>query len=122
MSEAIELYNNATFTVVTDDQHPDQSEIWATQKEMAKAFGVTPQNIVMHIKAILQSGELQDVAVCKDFLHTASDGKHVPKWNKLIFSVYELLPNLAKTSKNGGGHVENHIKWSIIYIVQHGVG
>lgn len=75
MSEAIELYNNATFTVVTDDQHPDQSDIWATQKEMAKAFGVTTQNVIMHIKDILQSGELQEVAVCKDFLHTASDGK-----------------------------------------------
>ena len=75
MSKAIELYNNATFTVVTDDRNPDKSEIWATQKEMAKAFGVTPQNIVMHIKAILKSGELQEVAVCKDFLHTASDGK-----------------------------------------------
>lgn len=75
MSEAIELYNNATFRVITDDQNPDKSEIWATQKEMAKAFGVTTQNVIMHIKDILQSGELQEVAVCKDFLHTASDGK-----------------------------------------------
>ena len=75
MSEAIELYNNATFTVVTDDQHPDQSDIWATRKEMAKAFGVTQENVRQHIKAVLKSGELQEVAVCKDFLHTASDGK-----------------------------------------------
>lgn len=50
MSKAIELYNNATFTVVTDDQNPGRSEIWATQKEMAKAFGVGTQNITMHIK------------------------------------------------------------------------
>ena len=75
MSEAIELYNSATFRVITDDQNQGKSEIWATRKEMAKAFGVTQENVRQHIKDILKSGELQEVAVCKDFLHTASDGK-----------------------------------------------
>ena len=75
MSEAIEIYNNATFTVVTDDQHPDQSDIWVTQKEMAKAFGVTTQNVIMHIKAILQSGELQEVETCKESLQVQIEGK-----------------------------------------------
>ena len=28
---------------------------------------------------------------------------------------------MSETHKNGGRHVENHIKWSIIYIVPHGV-
>ena len=28
---------------------------------------------------------------------------------------------MAKTSKNGVRHIENHITWSIIYIVPHGV-
>ena len=82
MSEAIELYNSATFRVITDDQNQGKSEIWATRKEMAKAFGVTQENVRQHIKDILKSGELQEVAVCKDFLHTASDGKHVPFCNK----------------------------------------
>ena len=75
MSEAIEIYNSATFRVITDDQNQGKSEIWATRKEMAKAFGVTQENVRQHIKDILKSGELQEVAVCKDFLHTASDGK-----------------------------------------------
>ena len=48
---------------------------WATQKEMAKAFGVTTQNIVRHIKDILKSGELQEVAVCKESLKTQIEGK-----------------------------------------------
>ena len=60
MSEAIELYNNATFRVITDDQNPDKSEIWATQKEMAKAFGVNVPTVSKHIKDVLQSGELQE--------------------------------------------------------------
>ena len=75
MSEAIELYNNATFTVVTDDRNPDKSEIWATQKEMAKAFGVNVPTVSKHIKDVLQSGELQEVAVVSKMETTASDGK-----------------------------------------------
>ena len=60
MSEAIELYNSATFRVITDDQNPDKSEIWATQKEMAKAFGVNVPTVSKHIKDVLKSGELQE--------------------------------------------------------------
>lgn len=60
MSEAIELYNNATFRVITNDQNPDKSEIWATQREMAKAFGVNVPTVSKHIKDVLQSGELQE--------------------------------------------------------------
>ena len=75
MSKAIELYNNATFTVVTDDQNPDKSEIWATQKEMAKAFGVDVSVVTKHIKDVLKSGELQEDTVCARIAHTASDGK-----------------------------------------------
>ena len=75
MSEASEIYNSATFRVINDDQNPGKSEIWATQKEMAKAFGVTTQNIAMHIKDILQSGELQEVETCKDSLQVQIEGK-----------------------------------------------
>ena len=75
MSEAIELYNSATFRVITDDQNTGKSEIWATRKEMAKAFGVTQENVRQHIKDILQSGELQEVATCKDFLQVQIEGK-----------------------------------------------
>ena len=75
MSEAIEIYNSATFRVITDDQNPGKSEIWATQKEMAKAFGVNTQVITKHIKNVLQSGELQEVAVVRKIRATASDGK-----------------------------------------------
>ena len=75
MSEAIELYNSATFRVITDDQNPGQSEIWATQKEMAKGFGVTTQNISMHIKDVLQSGELQEDTVCTRIAQVQIEGK-----------------------------------------------
>lgn len=75
MSEAIEIYNGATFRVITDDQNPSQSEIWATQGDLVTAFESSKANISEHIKDILQSGELQEVAVVRKIRTTASDGK-----------------------------------------------
>ena len=75
MSEAIEIYNGATFRVITDDLNPSQNEIWATQGDLVTAFESSKANISEHIKDILQSGELQEVAVVRKIRTTASDGK-----------------------------------------------
>lgn len=48
---------------------------WATKKEMAKVFGVNVQTVSRRIKDILQSGELQEVEVCKESLKTKIEGK-----------------------------------------------
>ncbi|GHV01776.1 hypothetical protein FACS1894159_10050 [Bacteroidia bacterium] len=50
--------------------------IWTTQKGMSEIFGTTPQNITIHLKNIFESGELDEILVCKEILHTASDGKN----------------------------------------------
>jgi len=49
---------------------------WLTQAHLAELFQTSRPNITMHIKNILEEGELQEVSVCKDFLHTAADGKN----------------------------------------------
>ena len=49
--------------------------VWLTQQQMAELFGTTRNNITLHIGNIFKEGELVRSAVCKDFLHTASDGK-----------------------------------------------
>ena len=51
-------------------------DIWLTQKQIAEVYDTTRPNITMHIKNIIQEGELDEVSVCKDFLLTASDGKN----------------------------------------------
>lgn len=48
---------------------------WATQRQMAGAFGVTTQNVSMHLGNIFREGELSEAAVCKESLHTGPDGK-----------------------------------------------
>lgn len=49
--------------------------VWLTQLEMATLFDTSKQNVSLHIKNILAEGELS-AAVVKEYLITASDGKH----------------------------------------------
>ena len=48
--------------------------IWATQKAMAKLFGVIVPNISYHFKRIFASGELEPEMVIKEILITAQSG------------------------------------------------
>ncbi len=48
--------------------------IWLTQKSIAELFGVTPQSITIHLKNIYDSGELDEVSTCKDFLQVQKEG------------------------------------------------
>jgi hypothetical protein len=48
---------------------------WATQMQIAEAFGVTRPNVTMHLQNIFKDGELIESAVCKESLLTARDGK-----------------------------------------------
>lgn len=50
--------------------------VWLNQAQLAELFGTSRPNITMHIKNIFEVGELIEDSVCKDFLHTASDGKN----------------------------------------------
>lgn len=53
----------------------DDESVWLSQKLMAELFGTTRNNITMHLNNIFQE-ELNEKAVCKEFLHTANDGKN----------------------------------------------
>lgn len=53
----------------------DKDTIWLTQAQMAILFGCDRTNVTQHLKHIFDDGELEKSAVCKDFSHTASDGK-----------------------------------------------
>lgn len=49
--------------------------VWLSQQLMAELFQTTKQNISLHIKNIIDEGELREVSVVKEFLTTAVDGK-----------------------------------------------
>jgi death-on-curing family protein len=53
----------------------EEETVWLTQKQMAELFGRDRVAITQHIGNIFREKELDKKSVCKDFLHTASDGK-----------------------------------------------
>lgn len=53
----------------------DEESVWLSQKLMAELFGTTRNNVTMHLTKILEN-ELNKNSVCKEFLHTARDGKN----------------------------------------------
>lgn len=54
---------------------PVQSEtVWLTRMQMADLFGVTPQNITIHLRKVYAAGELDRSATSKDFLLVQSEG------------------------------------------------
>lgn len=53
----------------------DVESVWLSQKLIAELFGTTRNNVTMHLNNILNN-ELDKNSVCKDFLHTAKDGKN----------------------------------------------
>ena len=59
-----------TIEVIVDDE-----SVWLSQKLMAELFDTTRNNVTMHLNNILEH-ELDKNSVCKDFLHTAEDGKN----------------------------------------------
>ena len=54
----------------------EDETVWLTQQQMAELFHTTRNSITLHVGNIFKEGELQEVAVRKESLLTATDGKN----------------------------------------------
>jgi hypothetical protein len=52
----------------------EEETVWLTQKQLAVIFDTTRENVVQHIKNILQDGELSENRTCKKFLQVQTEG------------------------------------------------
>ena len=52
-----------------------EETVWLTQKLISVLFDKGRSTITEHLKNIFDTGELEEEAVCRDFRHTAEDGK-----------------------------------------------
>lgn len=57
---------------------PIEGSLWLTQLQLAELYGVTVANINIHLRKIVQEGELAAEAVIKQDLIAAADGKRYP--------------------------------------------
>jgi len=64
----------ATLEVTLQDE-----TLWLSQKQLAELFGVTKQNISLHIQNIFEEGELNPNSTVKNFLTVQQEGKRKVK-------------------------------------------
>ena len=57
----------------------EEETVWLTQKQLAEIFDTTRENVVQHIKNILQEGELSENRTCKKFLQVQTEGSRQVK-------------------------------------------
>lgn len=74
MSGEMILYNTEDGVTVVQLKARDGS-VWLSQAQIAELFEATKQNISLHIRNILDEGELEEDSVVKEYLTTAADGK-----------------------------------------------
>ena len=53
--------------------------VWLTQRQMGEVFDTTPENVLMHLKNIYKTGELDRDSTAKDFLVVRTEGKRQVK-------------------------------------------
>lgn len=75
--------STAEFLMFTHDSGQDSIEVkvkdesvWLTQAMIAQLFDKGRSTITEHLKNIFESEELEENSVCRDFRHTAKDGKN----------------------------------------------
>lgn len=66
----------------------EDENIWLTQKMMATLYDVSVAAINQHLKKIFEDGELQEEAVIKKYLITATDGK---KYNTNHYNLQVII-------------------------------
>lgn len=57
------------------DVRLDRDTVWLTQRQMAKVFDTTPENVLMHPRYIFASGELEPDPTTKEFLVFRTEGR-----------------------------------------------
>ena len=62
--------------------------VWMNQKQMAQLFATSIPNVNIHISNILKENEIDKESVIKDYLITATDGKH---YNVTFYSLDMVL-------------------------------
>ncbi|MDH2926814.1 virulence RhuM family protein [Lonepinella koalarum] len=80
LKELVQLNNFVLFQAengkVNIDVYFQDNTLWLTQKAIAELFEKGRSTITEHLKKIFESGELDENSVCRNFRHTAADGKN----------------------------------------------
>lgn len=90
MSGEIIQYQTEDGVTVIRLQASDGS-VWLSQAEMAELFQTTKQSISLHVRNILEEGELEEAATVKENLTVQTEGKRKVSRQILLYSLQMIL-------------------------------
>ena len=61
------------------DVRLEQETVWLSQRDMAEVFDTSPENVLMHLRNLFSSKELEAEATTKDFLVVRTEGRRQVK-------------------------------------------
>jgi hypothetical protein len=69
----------------------ENETLWLSQALMAELFETTPQNITLHLKALVEDGEIDLDATCKDYLQVRFEGQREVKRQVKHYNLEAIL-------------------------------
>lgn len=79
-NQQIIIYRSEDGKISVDTLIQEES-LWLSQKTMAQLFECTPENILLHLRNIYETGELEEISTTKDFLVVQKEGNREVKRN-----------------------------------------
>jgi len=67
---------------------PSNETVWATQAQIAEAFGIAPNTVTEHLKRIFADGELDEASTTRKFRAVGPNGK---EYNYLHYNLEAIL-------------------------------
>lgn len=74
----IQIYQSPNGETCVDVRF-EQDTAWLTQRQMGDVFDTTLENVLMHLKNICKTGELEQKSTTKDFLVVQTEGSRQVK-------------------------------------------
>ena len=106
------IYDNGDFKIPVSISVTEET-VYMSLESITSLYGTTHQNISLHIKNIIEEGELDEVSVRKFYLHTASDGKNY------FVNIYNLDMILAIGYRTKTKKAIAFRKWATNILKQH---
>jgi hypothetical protein len=77
----------------------ENETVWLTQAQLAELFQKSRTTITEHISNIFKENELDEISVCRNFRHTAADGKNY----ETTFYNLDVIISVGYRVKSGQG-------------------
>jgi len=114
MSKQLQIRNStADFLIFTRQNgedgitvHVEDENVWLQSEAMAELFQKDRRTIQEHLKNIFADGELNENSVCRNFRHTAADGKNYQ------VKFYSLEAIIAVGYRTDSGRAIQFRQWS----------